>query len=202
MNFCIQDAFNLGWKLGAVVAGQATDALLTTYETEQRPIAEDLLASVDAQVAIQFDFTPQGLAFTRHFKERFVAAPGSASSCAASSTDWRRRTRLRPAATRRSACPTPRISNCCATTARPYGSTSCCAPARSSSSTWVAGALAGALAGLSATVVEGHPVRRPAALTDVTALVVRPDTYVGMGHRRRARPHRRARRDQAAARPA
>jgi 2-polyprenyl-6-methoxyphenol hydroxylase-like FAD-dependent oxidoreductase len=46
MNFCIQDAFNLGWKLGAVLAGRASEGILDTYETERRPIARDLFESV------------------------------------------------------------------------------------------------------------------------------------------------------------
>jgi 2-polyprenyl-6-methoxyphenol hydroxylase-like FAD-dependent oxidoreductase len=43
MNSGIQDAYNLGWKLGLVVAGNATPALLDTYEEERLPIASRLL---------------------------------------------------------------------------------------------------------------------------------------------------------------
>ncbi|WP_030340061.1 FAD-dependent monooxygenase [Streptomyces sp. NRRL S-1022] len=43
MNTGIQDAFNLGWKLAAVLAG-APDRLLDTYEAERMPVAHDLLA--------------------------------------------------------------------------------------------------------------------------------------------------------------
>lgn len=43
MNCCIQDAWNLGWKLGMVVSGQANEALLDTYEDERRPIAEQVI---------------------------------------------------------------------------------------------------------------------------------------------------------------
>jgi 2-polyprenyl-6-methoxyphenol hydroxylase-like FAD-dependent oxidoreductase len=39
MNTGIQDAFNLGWKLAAVVQGRASARLLDTYEAERRPIA-------------------------------------------------------------------------------------------------------------------------------------------------------------------
>ncbi|MEV0299107.1 FAD-dependent monooxygenase [Nocardia sp. NPDC050710] len=39
MNTCIQDAFNLGWKLAAVATGRAPEALLDTYEEERLPIA-------------------------------------------------------------------------------------------------------------------------------------------------------------------
>ncbi|MCU1653902.1 MAG: putative aromatic compound monooxygenase yhjG, partial [Pseudonocardia sp.] len=45
MNFCVQDAFNLGWKLAAVVNGHADESLLDTYEQERRPVAEELLRS-------------------------------------------------------------------------------------------------------------------------------------------------------------
>jgi 2-polyprenyl-6-methoxyphenol hydroxylase-like FAD-dependent oxidoreductase len=39
MNSGIQDAFNLGWKLALVLAGQAGDGLLDTYEEERLPVA-------------------------------------------------------------------------------------------------------------------------------------------------------------------
>ncbi|HEX5299858.1 MAG TPA: FAD-dependent monooxygenase [Streptosporangiaceae bacterium] len=38
-NSAVQDANNLAWKLGAVRAGLAGDALLDTYEAERRPVA-------------------------------------------------------------------------------------------------------------------------------------------------------------------
>ncbi|WP_458245336.1 FAD-dependent oxidoreductase [Streptomyces sp. MAI_2237] len=43
LNTSVQDAYNLGWKLGAVLAGSAPAALLDTYEEERRPIAADML---------------------------------------------------------------------------------------------------------------------------------------------------------------
>ncbi|WP_433508674.1 FAD-dependent monooxygenase [Nonomuraea sp. CA-143628] len=39
MNTGIQDAYNLGWKLGLVLSGHAGDGLLDTYEGERLPIA-------------------------------------------------------------------------------------------------------------------------------------------------------------------
>lgn len=39
----IADAHNLAWKLAAVLAGQASTALLDTYEQERRPVAEATL---------------------------------------------------------------------------------------------------------------------------------------------------------------
>jgi 2-polyprenyl-6-methoxyphenol hydroxylase-like FAD-dependent oxidoreductase len=42
LNTSVQDAYNLAWKLGAVLNG-APDALLETYEEERRPIAAAML---------------------------------------------------------------------------------------------------------------------------------------------------------------
>ncbi|MHB8528367.1 MAG: FAD-dependent oxidoreductase [Caulobacteraceae bacterium] len=42
LNTSVQDAYNLGWKLAAVVGG-APEALLATYEEERRPIAAGML---------------------------------------------------------------------------------------------------------------------------------------------------------------
>ncbi|WP_218041634.1 FAD-dependent monooxygenase [Acrocarpospora macrocephala] len=39
MNSGIQDAYNLGWKLGLVLGGKATPGLLDTYDEERLPIA-------------------------------------------------------------------------------------------------------------------------------------------------------------------
>jgi 2,4-dichlorophenol 6-monooxygenase len=40
MNTGIADAHNLAWKLAAVLKGEASPALLDTYESERRPVAE------------------------------------------------------------------------------------------------------------------------------------------------------------------
>ena len=45
LNTGIQDAYNLGWKLAAVINGEAGDALLDTYEQERRPVAEWTLST-------------------------------------------------------------------------------------------------------------------------------------------------------------
>ena len=43
MNVSMQDTYNLGWKLGAVINGTADRALLKTYQSERRRIAPDLI---------------------------------------------------------------------------------------------------------------------------------------------------------------
>jgi 2-polyprenyl-6-methoxyphenol hydroxylase-like FAD-dependent oxidoreductase len=42
LNTSVQDAYNLGWKLGAVLGG-ASETLLDSYEEERRPVAADML---------------------------------------------------------------------------------------------------------------------------------------------------------------
>ncbi|SDH44157.1 FAD-dependent monooxygenase [Agrococcus jejuensis] len=43
MNVSMQDGFNLGWKLGAVLTGQSPDALLATYSAERQVVAQNLI---------------------------------------------------------------------------------------------------------------------------------------------------------------
>jgi hypothetical protein len=43
LNTSVQDAYNLGWKLGAVLRGEAPASLLDTYEEERLPVAADAL---------------------------------------------------------------------------------------------------------------------------------------------------------------
>ncbi|WP_448627375.1 FAD-dependent monooxygenase [Geodermatophilus sp. URMC 64] len=47
MNTGIQDAVNLGWKLGLVCRGAAPDALLDSYDAERRPVGEYVLRFTD-----------------------------------------------------------------------------------------------------------------------------------------------------------
>ncbi|MBR8643437.1 FAD-dependent oxidoreductase [Streptomyces tuirus] len=43
LNTSVQDAYNLGWKLGAVLRDGADPGLLDSYEEERRPVAADVL---------------------------------------------------------------------------------------------------------------------------------------------------------------
>ncbi|BDV32302.1 FAD-binding monooxygenase [Microbacterium terricola] len=43
MNVSMQDGFNLGWKLGAVLTGRSHASLLSTYSAERRPVAQQLI---------------------------------------------------------------------------------------------------------------------------------------------------------------
>ncbi|MCQ9132727.1 FAD-dependent monooxygenase [Streptomyces hilarionis] len=82
LNTSVQDAYNLGWKLGAVLGGRAPHTLLDTYEEERRPVAEHVLG---LSTAIHRDQARRG-AGTRqlglHYRESSLSeetrpAPGA-----------------------------------------------------------------------------------------------------------------------------
>ncbi|MEU9037014.1 rifampin monooxygenase [Streptomyces sp. NPDC048352] len=52
LNLGLQDAFNLGWKLAAAVAGWAPDGLLDSYHAERHPVAADVLDNTRAQMEL------------------------------------------------------------------------------------------------------------------------------------------------------
>ena len=69
VNTAIQSAQNLAWKLAAVLKGQATPQLLTTYQTERHPVGT-LVAeqSMTGSAAVLFEKEMRGNA-QRHLKE-------------------------------------------------------------------------------------------------------------------------------------
>jgi 2-polyprenyl-6-methoxyphenol hydroxylase-like FAD-dependent oxidoreductase len=75
MNFCLQDAFNLGWKLANVINGVADAATLATYETERLPVMHRLLDSVRAQCALQFNFSEEAVALKRWMQAQIIPLP-------------------------------------------------------------------------------------------------------------------------------
>lgn len=85
MNFSMQDTFNLGWKLAAVLCGQCTPELLHTYSAERQVVAQELI-DFDREWAQMFSEKPkQGAggvdpkAFQRYFEQhgRFTAGVGT-----------------------------------------------------------------------------------------------------------------------------
>jgi 3-(3-hydroxy-phenyl)propionate hydroxylase len=49
----VQDAVNLGWKLGQVIGGLSSDTLLDTYHAERHPVAARVLRTTMAQTALR-----------------------------------------------------------------------------------------------------------------------------------------------------
>jgi 2-polyprenyl-6-methoxyphenol hydroxylase-like FAD-dependent oxidoreductase len=52
LNLGVQDAVNLGWKLGLVVRGRAPESLLDTYGAERHPVGARVVENTSAQVAL------------------------------------------------------------------------------------------------------------------------------------------------------
>jgi 2-polyprenyl-6-methoxyphenol hydroxylase-like FAD-dependent oxidoreductase len=89
MNFSMQDTFNLGWKLAAVLRGQSAPGLLHTYSAERQVVAQELI-DFDREWAKMFsDRAKQGeggesdgvdpKAFQQYFERhgRFTAGMGT-----------------------------------------------------------------------------------------------------------------------------
>ena len=60
MNVSMQDAFNLGWKLAAVLRGQASPEILHTYSAERHGVARELIA-FDREFARMFSARPRAV---------------------------------------------------------------------------------------------------------------------------------------------
>lgn len=58
MNVSMQDTFNLGWKLAAVLRGQSAPELLHTYSAERQAIAKELI-DFDREFAKMFSAPPK-----------------------------------------------------------------------------------------------------------------------------------------------
>ncbi|NWK97504.1 3-hydroxybenzoate 4-monooxygenase [Sphingobium lactosutens] len=58
MNVSMQDSFNLGWKLAAVLNGRSSPSLLHTYSAERRAIAQELI-DFDREFAKMFSAAPK-----------------------------------------------------------------------------------------------------------------------------------------------
>lgn len=64
LNLGLQDAFNLGWKLAAVISGHGSDGLLDTYLSERHPVAAAVLENTQAQSEL-LATTPGAVALRR-----------------------------------------------------------------------------------------------------------------------------------------
>ena len=53
LNLGVQDAVNLGWKLGQIIHGKSPESLLDTYHSERHPVAARVLRNTMALTAIE-----------------------------------------------------------------------------------------------------------------------------------------------------
>jgi 2-polyprenyl-6-methoxyphenol hydroxylase-like FAD-dependent oxidoreductase len=70
MNTGIADGFNLGWKLAAVLRGQAHEKLLESYQAERLPVAQEVLKTADKLFALETTQHP----VLQQFKPFFIQA--------------------------------------------------------------------------------------------------------------------------------
>lgn len=75
LNTGIQDAFNLGWKLAAVISGDAPARLLDTYEQERRVIAQQVLDNTDAMTKRFADKNPLKIALRKWLLPMVFSSP-------------------------------------------------------------------------------------------------------------------------------
>jgi hypothetical protein len=179
MNYCIQDAFNLGWKLGAVLAGKAAEDLLDTYETERRPVCMRLMDSVDAQVSIQFNFSREAQVYLRRFQDTLMELPDVTRQLQAELLGLEQPYDLGHSSHPAVGTPVPDfdILRTDGTSTRLYEALRGrdvlvvdlgASPALDAATIEKAGG----------TLLYGHPIRTPRCIDNATALVVRPDAYL------------------------
>ncbi len=90
-NTSVQDAYNLAWKLAAVLRGQADASLLDTYSTERAPVAERIVKRankssrefVDLFVALGITEAETEEEMVAAIEERKANTPGGAAKRAA-----------------------------------------------------------------------------------------------------------------------
>ena len=74
MNTGLQDAYNLAWKLAAVVQGKADARLLDSYEAERIPVAERLLQTTDRAFSLIVSDTWTAALFRTRIMARIAAS--------------------------------------------------------------------------------------------------------------------------------
>src|SRR4029453_16565692 len=73
MNVSMADAWNLGWKLGAVLRGRARPELLRTYSAERQAVAQEL---IDFDREFSRLFSGRGEAVDPEEFQRYFVAQG------------------------------------------------------------------------------------------------------------------------------
>jgi 2-polyprenyl-6-methoxyphenol hydroxylase-like FAD-dependent oxidoreductase len=88
MNVSMRDAFNLGWKLSAVLRGQSRPEILHTYSSERRSLAKELI-DFDRELATMFSAPPKTsehddgvdpTEFQRYFQQHLRFTAGTATT--------------------------------------------------------------------------------------------------------------------------
>lgn len=179
MNYCLQDAFNLGWKLAAVLSGSADEKLLNTYQAERRPISVELFRTVDAQLAVQFNSNPAELAPNDALPNQFLPLPEAAADLHLELNGLQNAYPSEPGSHPQTGRPVPDFELILrnGSTIRLYELL------RDQQFIVLDLSGTGALRYLElpssvAQIVEAHPAQRPDGLAHTTCALIRPDTYL------------------------
>ena len=78
MNVSMQDAFNLGWKLAAVLQGRSPKSLLHTYTTERHAVAKELI-DFDREWAAMLSTSTEPVEVQRYFVQHGRYTAGTAT---------------------------------------------------------------------------------------------------------------------------
>jgi phenol 2-monooxygenase len=73
MNVSLQDGYNIGWKLAAVLKGRAHPDLLETYSSERQKVAAELI-DFDRQWSKLFSSSDSNGKTAKDFPEQFIKA--------------------------------------------------------------------------------------------------------------------------------
>src|SRR5690606_23317419 len=71
MNVSMQDGWNIGWKLGHVLSGRGSEALLDTYSAERQVVAQDLI-NFDREWSTLMAAKPEELEDPSYLEEFYV----------------------------------------------------------------------------------------------------------------------------------
>lgn len=80
MNTGIQDAFNLGWKLAAVIQSRARPELLDTYQSERAPVVNRLVKGTRRFTRLVLLRNPLATTARRNIASRVMSHPGPQST--------------------------------------------------------------------------------------------------------------------------
>lgn len=72
MNLGIGDGANLGWKLAAVIRGEAGRTLLDTYEAERRPVTQKIMRATDRGFKAETTSNPVAMWMRMHIGVKLV----------------------------------------------------------------------------------------------------------------------------------
>lgn len=72
LNYGIQDAFNLGWRLSLVINQSAPEKVLDDYHMERHAIGRELMESVRCQEVLMNNFSLSGLTMRKFFENKLM----------------------------------------------------------------------------------------------------------------------------------